>query len=153
MPNFTPFSLDHLPQTLMAFDFGLKRIGVAFGQTITQTASPITTLPAKEGIPVWEDIIKLINQWRPQALVVGIPLLMDGSEQHLTYCARKFANRLQHNSQLPVFHLDERLTTRAARLELSQLSNHKKVNHLKVDSLAACLIAEGWLASPCFTKL
>ena len=132
-------------ETVMAFDFGLKRIGVAFGQSVTGTASPVGTFIAKDGIPEWNDILKCIATWRPQVLVVGIPLLMDGSEQHITHCARKFANRLKEQSKLPVFPVDERLTTKAARQELSERNDGKIYNHQKVDALAACLIAETWL--------
>ncbi len=133
-------------ETVMAFDFGLKRIGVAFGQSVTNTASPVGTFVAKDGIPDWSLIVKCIAEWRPQVLVVGIPFLMDGSEQHITHCARKFLSRLQQQSNLPVHPVDERLTTRAARQELSERNEGKIFNHQKVDALAACLIAETWLS-------
>lgn len=141
------------PETLMGFDFGLKRIGVAFGQAITQSASPLVTLPAQNGIPNWEVLKKWIAEWQPKALVVGIPLLMDDREQPLTHLARKFANRLAAQTRLPVYHVDERLTTRAVRQELSERSDLKSFNHQKVDALAACLLVESWYQAPFWGRL
>ena len=93
---------------LLGFDFGMKRIGVAVGQTVTKTARPLETLKAKQGVPHWEKILKLIKTWQPDALIVGIPLNMDGTPQPLTEAAEQFANELKKRFELPVYGIDER---------------------------------------------
>src|SRR5579883_676282 len=107
-----------IPRILIAFDFGMKRIGVAIGQTITQTARPLDTIQAKEGVPNWSAITKLIEKWLPDALVVGIPRNMDGTDQRITHLARDFAQQLRDRYELPVHEMDERLTTKDARERL-----------------------------------
>lgn len=124
--------------TLMSFDFGMRKIGVAVGQMITHTANPLAILKAKDGIPDWCHIQKLINIWNIDAIVVGIPLNMDGSEQPITFAARKFANRLQSRFKLPVYTVDERLTTIEAK-------RYKEKQIQQFDSYAATLILEQWL--------
>jgi len=123
------------PQTLLAFDFGMKKIGVAVGQTVTKSATPLNKLPAKDGIPDWGSIKDLINEWKAKALVVGVPYNMDGSEQEITHAAKKFGNRLQERFQLPIYFVDERLTTVEAKSDLRHPSS-------LVDSYAAKLILE-----------
>ncbi|MGL5185609.1 MAG: Holliday junction resolvase RuvX, partial [Plesiomonas shigelloides] len=76
-----------MSRTMMAFDFGTKSIGVAIGQEITATARPIASLKARDGIPDWEQLQKLLNEWKPDLVVVGLPLNMDGTEQPVTACA------------------------------------------------------------------
>ncbi len=132
-------------QTYLGFDFGTKRIGVAVGQALTKTASPLKNLSAQDGVPDWQLIQKLIEQWRPQALIVGIPLNMDGSEQAITKRARRFANRLHERFKLPVHGIDERLTTVSARSELFDSGGYKALKKQEIDSFAAKLILESWL--------
>lgn len=129
---------------LLAFDFGTKRIGVAVGQTVTKTARPLATLSAKEGQPQWKEVDNLIKTWRPNALVVGIPLNMDGTEQPLTQAAKKFANALRKHYQLPVHGIDERLTTRDARDQVFTKGGYKALQNKQIDSVAAQLILETW---------
>jgi putative Holliday junction resolvase len=81
-------------KTVLGFDFGLKYIGVAVGQQLTHTANSLTVIKARDGIPNWDDIQKLIDQWQPQLVVVGLPLNMDGTEQEMTAAARRFGNRV-----------------------------------------------------------
>lgn len=125
---------------LLGFDFGMKYIGVATGQEITKTANPLTCLVAKDGIPNWHEVEKLINTWKPTALIVGLPLNMDGTEQPITACARRFANRLQHKYKLQVHLVDERLTSWEAKQTAS--------NFAEVNAKAAALIVEQWLNRP-----
>lgn len=132
------------PRILMAFDFGMKRIGVAIGQTITQTARPLDTIQATNGIPNWNALSKLISMWLPDALVVGIPLNMDGTEQGLTLHARCFAESLKERFQLPVHETDERLTTKSAREQLFEEGGYKSLQDGQVDRVAAQLILENW---------
>ncbi|SQE31996.1 Putative Holliday junction resolvase [Mannheimia haemolytica] len=105
-------------KTVIAFDFGTNSIGCAVGQSITGTAQGLTTFKAQDGIPNWEEIGKLLQDWKPDMLVVGLPLNMDGTEQPLTQRARKFANRLNGRFNLPVELQDERLTTVEAKAEI-----------------------------------
>lgn len=130
-------------RVVLGFDFGMKHIGVAIGQTLTMSAQALPCLMAKDGIPDWKKIADLIAIWHPDAMAVGIPYNMDGSEQHTTFSARKFANRLKEKFKLPVYPVDERLTTVEAKLLCSQ--NFKKKASLEIDSYAAKLILESWL--------
>ena len=130
---------------LMAFDFGTTKIGIATGQTLTQTAEPLAPLVAVAGQPDWALLEKLIKEWRPQALIVGLPLNMDGSTQAVTQQAQKFARRLQGRFGLPVVEHDERLTTVDARSEIFNREGFKGIKSRSIDSLAACLILESWL--------
>lgn len=132
-------------QTILAFDFGTKSIGVAIGQSITGTAAPLSALKANDGIPNWEAIEKLIEQWQPNGLLVGLPLNMDGTEQEITQRAKKFANRLHGRFGLNVVTHDERLSTVDAKARLFELGGFKKLSKDKVDSVSACLIYESWL--------
>ena len=131
--------------TVLGFDFGTKSIGVAVGQTITLTASALTAIKAKEGIPDWNIIERLIDEWQPQQLIVGLPLNMDGTEQPLTKRARKFGNRLHGRFGLPVQFQDERLTSTAAREQLFGDGGYRNLDKGKVDSTAALLIVEDYL--------
>ena len=137
-------SKNKLPKILIGFDFGMKRIGVAVGQTITQTARPLDTIQAKEGIPNWAAITKLIRKWLPDALVVGIPLNMDGTDQTISHHARQFAHQLQEQYQLPVHEMDERLTTKDARERLFVTGGYKALQDGQVDRVAAQLILQNW---------
>lgn len=130
--------------TLIAFDFGMKRIGVAVGQTLTGTASPLPPLPAQNGQPDWNALEKVLKAWSPARLVVGLPLNMDGTEQPLTVAAKKFAARLHGRFGHPVDTIDERLSTVAVREELFAQGGYRALQKKSVDSRAACLILEGW---------
>ena len=133
------------PRTFLGFDYGLKNIGVAVGQELTNTASLLTVIKARNGIPNWDDIQKLLDQWQPQLLIVGLPLNMDGSEQVMTKAARKFGNRLNGRFQIAVEWQDERLSTYEA---LDQLGIHSKLDAKHrddVDRISAQLILQSWL--------
>jgi len=130
------------PQTLLGFDFGKKRTGVAVGQSLTGTATGLTTLQSQRNKPDWSAIEALIKEWQPNALVVGIPVHMDGKEQDMTLAARKFARQLEGRFQLPVHEADERLSS--AEAELSLGSNAEKED---IDREAARIILQSWLGS------
>lgn len=125
---------DAIHGTVLAFDFGLKHIGVATGQTVTRTATPLTTLSARDGSPHWKAVRKLVDEWRPVRLIVGLPLNMDDTESDMSERARAFASRLAARTGVPVSMADERLTSRAAG----------EASH----AAAAALIAETWLNAP-----
>lgn len=133
-----------MSQTVIAFDFGTNSIGCAVGQSITGTAQGLSSFKARDGIPKWEEIGKLLQEWKPDILVVGLPLNMDGTEQPLTQRARKFANRLNGRFNLPVELQDERLTTVEAKAEIFSRGGYKALKKDKVDSISACLILESW---------
>jgi putative holliday junction resolvase len=130
---------------LLSFDFGLKHIGIAVGQTITQTAQALTSIRAQNGIPNWNEVAELIKTWKPHALIVGIPLNMDGTEQPLTRAATKFSHELKNKFSLPVHHVDERLTSVEARAQLFEEGGYRALKKSAIDSLAAKLILESWL--------
>lgn len=130
---------------LIAFDFGMKRIGMAIGQTITKTARPLITLSAKNGIPNWQTLAKLCTKWQPHAFVVGIPLNMDGTPQKITEHALAFAKELRERFQLPVYQVDERLTTKDARERIFAVGGYKALQDGQVDQVAAQLILQNWL--------
>lgn len=136
------------PQRLLAFDFGLRRIGVSSGQLITATASPLAPVAARDGIPDWVQLDARLAEWQPDALVVGLPLNMDDSESELSRLARKFARRLHARYRLPVFMQDERLSSREAREELSAAFARRKGRLPSLDSTAAVLILETWMSCP-----
>ncbi|AUI65292.1 MULTISPECIES: Holliday junction resolvase RuvX [Glaesserella] len=133
-----------MSQTILAFDFGTNSIGCAVGQSITGTAQGLPAFKAQDGIPNWDLIGKVIAEWQPDLLVVGLPLNMDGTEQPLTQRAKKFANRLNGRFNLPVELQDERLTTVEARAEIFARGGFKALKKDKVDSISACLILESW---------
>lgn len=129
----------------LGFDFGYKRIGVAVGQELTKTATPLSTLEAKLGVPDWDKVLQLIKQWRPKALVVGMPVCIDGTEQYTAPASRKFAKQLAKRFQLPVHLVDERLSTVEAKSYLFEQGGYRKIKKTEVDSIASCVILEQWL--------
>lgn len=129
------------PATLLGFDYGEKRIGVAVGQTVTRTATALTTIAARDGQPDWDAISRLIEAWQPDGIVVGLPLNMDGTEQEMTIRARRFGRQLKERYRLDVQFADERLSTREARYQ--EGSDEAAEGR---DAVAAKIIIEGWLA-------
>lgn len=132
----------------LGFDFGYKRIGVAVGQRLTCSASPLATIPAKVGIPDWSCVQKLISEWNPQALIVGLPTCIDGSELYTTSAARRFAKQLKKRFALSVHLVDERLSTIEAREQMFSQGGYRKLKNTEIDGIAACIILEQWLAHP-----
>ena len=130
---------------LLGFDFGLKQIGVASGQTLTSSATGLTILKAVDGIPKWDQVEKLLKEWSPDLVVVGLPLNMDDSESDLSNRARKFARRLQGRFAVEVEMVDERLTSREAK----SIGRDQRTQDLtKIDHIAASLILQSWLDAP-----
>ncbi len=128
----------------MAFDFGLRRIGVAVGQEMLGTGSPVAMIGARDGIPQWQQIARLIEEWQPDLLVVGLPLNMDGSESEMSGRARKFARRLHGRFHLDFAMMDERLSSYAAKSAVTENEGRRDFGQEGVDDLAAVLILEGW---------
>lgn len=132
---------------LLAFDYGLKSIGVAVGQAVTGSATPLAALAARDGQPDWQQVQQVLAEWQPQQLVVGLPLNMDGSEQDISIRARKFANRLHGRFGLPVALQDERLTTAEAKALLFAEGGYRNLQKAKIDSLSAVLILQDFFAN------
>lgn len=128
--------------TLLAFDYGPHKIGVAVGQTITGTANPLCTLGAVRQKPDWPAIAALLKEWQPEALVVGHPFEMTDREANNAAGAKRFARQLEGRFRLPVHLADERLTTREAWTQLGEQAHRDQT---RVDSFAAKLILETWL--------
>ena len=129
-------------QTLLGFDFGTQRTGIAVGQSITGTATALCTVNARNKQPDWDRILELIDEWQPDALVVGLPLHADGSDSEITRAARKFAQQLEEHSGLPVHIMDERLSSHAAN-QLQQRDNTD--SKAGIDAIAAMVILQNWL--------
>lgn len=132
-------------KTLLAFDYGTRNIGVAVGQRISSSASPLTPLKAKDGVPDWNHIEKIIADWKPDLVLVGLPLNMDDTESELSIRARKFANRIHGRFGVKVELVDERLTSFEAKGEVMSRGGSRDYKNNPVDSIAARLILEGWL--------
>ena len=131
--------------TLLGFDFGTKSIGVATGQMITSTAQPLAAIKANDGIPDWSVVEKVISEWKPDLVVVGLPLNMDGTKQPITLRAEKFANRLNGRFGVKTVMQDERLTTASAKEFIFERGGYKSLTKGKVDSVSAALILESWM--------
>lgn len=129
------------PSVLLGFDYGTRRIGVAVGETVTRRARPLGLVPVHRNRPDWALVSRLIDEWRPGRLVVGLPLTLDGEEQPASDGARRFGRQLEGRYGLPVELVDERLTTRVACQELTEAGRWRE----PVDPVAAQLILEGWL--------
>ena len=132
---------------VLGFDFGTKKIGTAIGQLITKTATPLTTIYAKDGSPSWQEIDQLLKQWQPDALVVGTPLNMDGTEQPITLKVYSFIKKLKEKYNLPIFQVDERLTTASVKTDIFEKKGFKGLKKYPIDNLAAKTILEDWFAT------
>ena len=129
--------------TLLGFDFGTRKIGVAVGQTVTATATALTTLTTIGGNPDWPRITQLIDEWQPAALIVGLPYEMTDQEADFAPKVKRFARQLQGRYHLPVHMADERLTTREAWNSMGKAAHR---DPWRLDALAAKLILETWLS-------
>lgn len=127
-------------RTALGFDYGKRRIGVAVGQTVSRTASPLVTLAARDGEPDWTIVRRLVDTWQPDVLVVGMPTTADDAPHALAAPVARFARRLAGRFGLPVEFVDERLSSHAA-------GEFARESRRELDALAAALILETWLAS------
>ena len=147
MVNNTALNQSHLPilernypdmtGTILAFDFGEKRIGVATGETTLKAAHPLTTIAAEENEMKFSQIGQLITQWRPSLLVVGLPTHMDGAPHGMTQLAKKFAQRLEGRFNLPVIMVDERLSSAEAAQNLREAGIIGSKQKTMIDAVAA----------------
>ncbi|MBW0147905.1 Holliday junction resolvase RuvX [Marinobacter arenosus] len=137
-----------MPETgnrrVLAFDYGTRRIGVASGQEMLGTGQPVAMIPARDGIPDWSQVEALLQEWRPDVVVVGLPLNMDDSENEMCARARKFGNRLHGRYHVPVEMVDERLTSYEAKGDVMAAGGSRDFGRHGVDDRAAVLILETW---------
>ncbi|HEX4243431.1 MAG TPA: Holliday junction resolvase RuvX [Steroidobacteraceae bacterium] len=137
------------PRIVVAFDFGLRRIGVASGNTLTRSATPLSVILASGGSPRWEDLDKLLAELKPALAVVGLPYNADGSESSTATAARRFAAELARRYGLEIALVDERYSSREAeaRLKTARQSGRmrRRVAKADVDAAAACVILDRWL--------
>lgn len=131
--------------TLLGFDYGWKSIGVAVGRTFSREAQGLEAVAARNGQPDWQKLDKLVAEWAPDELIVGLPLNMDGTEQRTTKQSRAFGKQLQARYNLPLHFVDERLTSRAARDGLEQAATRRSKLKQATDMLSAQLILQTWL--------
>ncbi|WP_293646362.1 Holliday junction resolvase RuvX [Thiolapillus sp.] len=130
--------------TLLGFDYGTRKIGVAVGQELTATATPLTVLHLVKNKPDWDGIADLTEEWQPDALVVGLPIGPEENETPMTVAARKFSRQLHGRFGLPVHLADERLTSREA---WSRIGGIAERDVTRIDSMAAKLILETWFSA------
>ena len=131
---------------VIGFDFGLRHIGVATGNTKTAVASELTVLMAKNGQPDWDEIKRLFSEWQPELVLVGLPLNMDDSESELSGRARKFAKQIQGRFGLKIEMVDERLSSFEAKLRARDQGHGGDYKAAPIDALAARILIEQWLS-------
>jgi putative holliday junction resolvase len=140
------------PIVILAFDYGTRRIGVASGNSLSRTAQALCTLECKQQQIPWADIDRLLRDYLPGQLVVGLPYNDDGSATGMTAPAQAFANELQQRSGLPVALMDERHSSREAERELAYLRRSgvktRRVTHADVDKTAAKVVLDRWFSQP-----
>lgn len=135
------------PRTLLGFDYGRRRIGVAVGQELTGTARALCTLQSRNAEPDWQGISTLIREWQPDMLVVGLPHNMDDTPHPLAQTVREFGLALQARYNLPVEWIDEKLSSVAAaeHLATGQMAKSRRQDKTEIDKLAAQVILQTWL--------
>jgi len=131
--------------TVLGFDYGIKRIGVAVGQVVTATANPLTIVKSKNKKPDWSQINRLIQDWQPDALIVGMPKHADGSQSESSLAAEKFSRQLAQRYNLPIYTIDETLSSVAAE-DIMYAQGTSKNTSSAIDDIAAQIILETWFS-------
>jgi len=137
-----------VPTTIMGFDYGTRRIGIAVGNMISRSARALEVLANGERGPDWTRLETLLREWRPDALLVGLPLTVNDSEQVVSRAARKFATELETRYRLPVTFVDERHSSREAAQRFAERragGAAKRKHAATLDAEAAAIIVERWL--------
>ena len=134
-------------QVALGIDFGLNTWGLATGNTLMQTATPLKALKVKQGKPDWTVFLQVMREWRVDVIILGLPLNMDGTDQPLTKKVRKMAITLADKTQKPVQFQDERLSTVEAKAILFEEGGYRSLQKEKIDSISAKIILEDWFTS------
>ena len=137
--------------TVLGFDVGMRRIGVAVGNALTGNASAVAVVDVHAAGPDWSHVDRLLREWRPDGLVVGDPMTLDGGDQPIRKAARAFAEALRQRARLPVVMIDERNSSQEAarRFAAARADGRRKRRDAEVlDAVAAAVIVERWLSSP-----
>ena len=142
--RFHAFMSPARESTVLAFDFGTRRIGVAVGNTLVRVAHPLTTIESDANERRFTAIAALIGEWRPDRLVVGVPVHADGTEHAMTQRARRFARQLGGRFALPIVEVDERHTTQDARSQLAQAGEGGRRERARRDEVAAQLMLQAY---------
>ena len=132
-------------ETIIAIDFGFRNIGVAVGNTLSLTSRPLTILQARDGVPDWDALFSIFDEWRPDRILVGNPLNMDNSESDMGRQAARFARRIEGRFGLTVTLVDERLSSREARANALAAGHRGDFASIPVDDEAAAIILATWL--------
>lgn len=132
---------------ILGFDFGTRRIGVAVGNELLASARELDPLPARDGIPDWQQVARMVEEWRPDLFVVGLPLTAEGEEQPMSTRARKFGKRLFGRFGVPCEMVDERGSTGEAKVIARELGHRGNYREASVDGISAVLIVERWFAA------
>ncbi len=136
---------------VLGFDLGTRILGVAVGNHLTGNARALTTLPVRDHHPDWVRMDALLREWQPDALIVGLPLALDGGEQPMSRIARRFAGQLQERYRRPVHLIDERHSSQEAarRFADARASGARRRRHAqRIDADAAAVILDSWLQQP-----
>jgi putative Holliday junction resolvase len=139
-----PFNIPLSWRMALGFDFGSRRIGVAVGDAITGLARPLCILPTRQQRPDWEAITRLIAEWRPDGLVVGVPRHADETASAITVAALRFSRQLHGRFRLPVTTIDERLSSWEAEQRQSETAGRRRKSQTPLDAQAAAVILESW---------
>jgi putative Holliday junction resolvase len=130
---------------IVGFDFGQKRIGVAIGNNISKTAQALITIESASSNQKFEAIQKIMDEWKPVSIVVGVPFNVDGSEHKVTNLSKKFAKQLEQKYALPIHLIDERYTSIEASHEIQDKKIDLKKKKLLIDQIAAKIILQSYL--------
>lgn len=134
--------------TVLGFDYGKARIGVAVVNTLTGVAIPQSTIAARDGVPDWTAITRCIQEWQPKRLVVGMPRKLDGSDSAMQAPIERFIRQLTGRYALPVDVINEQLSSREAEQRLKsarQMGRKRKIHKAEIDQMAAAIILESWI--------
>ncbi|WP_410472824.1 Holliday junction resolvase RuvX [Faucicola mancuniensis] len=136
-------------KTIMGLDFGISKMGISLGNTLTQTATPLMQFKMDNGKPDWQKLLNIITEWQVSQIVIGLPLNMDGTDSELGNRAKKFARRLNHQLEMahipcPVIMADERLSSREAKNLAWEYGLIKNENE-PIDSIASAIMLGSWL--------
>ena len=132
-------------ETVIAIDFGLRNLGIAVGNTVSNTARPLTVMRARDGKPDWETLTSLLAEWKPDRVLVGHPLNMDGTESEMGLRAKKFSRQVEGRLNITVTMVDERLSSREAKALAREAGHPGDFSNEPVDDQAAAIILTTWL--------